>query len=272
MGSRIAVLAGMLLAGWAGIGQAADEADVTKLAKELQNPVANLISVPFQFNFNYDYGPEDDTQGILNIQPVIPISVSDDLNLITRTIVPVLSQPGFGPGDASRTYGLGDIQLSGFLSPAKPGEFIWGVGAITQLKTASHDNTGQGRWGLGPTAVALKMTKEWVFGGLINNVFDVGGDGDREKINQMLFQPFINYNFPTHPGRYLSFSPVVTADWKADSGDKWTVPVGLGLGQVFKLGGKLPVNVQAAYYYNVVTPDDGPDYQIRLQWTFMFPK
>ena len=178
---------------------AAGEEDTTALAKKLQNPVANLISVPFQYNGNFNYGPENDTQSILNIQPVWPFHMSPDWNLITRTIVPLLSQPGCC-GHAERTYGLGDIQFSAFLSPAAPGGLIWGVGAIAQLKTASDDRTGQGRWGLGPTAVVLKMEKEWVYGALINNVFDVGGDGDREEINQMLIQPFVNYNFPTHPG------------------------------------------------------------------------
>jgi len=265
-------LAAMVLAGWAATAQAAGNLNLTELAKDLQNPLADLISVPFQYNLNYNYGPDNDTQGILNIQPVIPIHLSSDWNLVTRTIVPFLSQPGFGP-DAGRSYGMGDIQLSGFLSPSKAANgWVWGAGAITQLKTASHDDTGQGRWGLGPTAVALHISKEWVYGALINNVFDMGGDSDREEINQMLLQPFVNYNFPTHPGRYLSFSPVITANWKAtDSSDTWTVPLGLGIGQVLPIG-DLPVNLRLAYYYNVVTPDDGPDYQVQLQFVLLFPK
>lgn len=257
----------LLALAWTSVARA-DEA--TELARKLQNPVANLISVPFQYNANFRYGPENDTQSVLNIQPVWPLRLNTDWNLITRTILPLLSQPGFG-ASASRSYGLGDVQFSAFLSPAAPRGVIWGVGAIAQLDTASHDRTGQGRWGFGPTAVVLKMEREWVYGALINNVFDAGGRDGREDINQLLLQPFINYNFPAHPGRYLSFSPVVTADWKASSGEEWTVPVGLGIGQVLKLG-RLPVNLQAAYYYNIVTPDFGADYQVRLQFTMMFPK
>lgn len=244
--------------------------DATELAKKLQNPVADLISVPFQLNMNYDYGPENDTQSVLNIQPVVPVSLNAEWNLITRTIVPLVSQPGV-PGDPGRSYGLGDIQPSVFLSPAKPGKFIWGAGAIAQFDSASHEETGQGRWGLGPALVGLYMSKEWVVGALANNVFDVGGDGDRERINQMLVQPFVNYNFPTHPGRYLTFSPIVTANWKAETGNKWTIPLGLGIGQIIKVG-RLPLNLQASYYNNIETPDFGPDYQVRLQIAALFPK
>jgi hypothetical protein len=260
----------MLLSIWSVSGIAADDS-AAALAKATQNPVADLISVPFQLNNNFNYGPDNDYQGILNIKPVIPITLTPDWNLITRTILPLLSQPLFGPNGDGRDYGLGDLQFSAFMSPRKPGALVWGVGAITQIPTASHDSTGQGRWGLGPTAVALKMGKVWVYGALINNVFDVGGDSDRQKINQMLLQPFVNYNFPDHPGRYLTFAPIITANWKAESGDEWTVPLGLGIGQIVKLG-KLPVNFQAAYYYNVVAPDIGPDYQVRLQAQLLFPK
>jgi len=265
-------LVAILVAGWAISGQAAANLDLTKLAKDLQNPLADLISVPFQYNWNYNYGPNDDTQGILNVEPVIPIHLNSDWNLVTRTIVPFLSQPGFGP-DAGRSYGMGDTQLSGFLSPNKNANgFVWGAGAITQLKTASHDDTGQGRWGLGPTAVALHISKEWVYGALINNVFDIGGDSNREKINQLLLQPFVNYNFPTHPGRYLSFSPIITANWKAkDTSNTWTVPLGLGIGQVLPIG-HLPVNLRLACYYNVVRPDNASNFQVQLQFVMLFPE
>jgi hypothetical protein len=246
----------------------AAENDATELAKKLQNPVADIISVPFQLNNNFNVGPDNDYQGILNIQPVIPVSINSDWNLITRTILPVISQPTMD----GREYGLGDIQFSALFSPTKTaGGWIWGAGAIAQLPTATDDDLGTDRWGLGPTAVALKITKQWVYGALINNVFDVGGDNDREDINQMLVQPFINYNFLNHPGRYLTFSPVITANWEASSSNTWTVPLGLGIGQIVKVG-KLPINLQAAYYYNVITPDEGADYQIRLQAQLVFPR
>ncbi len=247
----------------------AAEQGATELAKAAQNPVADMISVPFQNNTNFNYGPRDGTQNILNIQPVVPITVTPDWNIITRTIVPIITQPGFFPGQDSTT-GLGDIQFTAFLSPAKPHGLIWGVGPVVQLPTSGNDRLGSDRWGLGPSVVALKMDGPWVFGALANNVWSVGGGSD-PSYNNFLLQPFVNYNFPEHPGRYLTFSPIVTANWKADSGDRWTVPLGLGIGQIVKLG-MLPLNLQASGYYNVEKPEYGPDWQLRVQVALLFPK
>ena len=255
----------------AGTAEAAEQ-DATSLAKAAQNPIADMISLPFQLNINLNAGPDKKTQEVLNIQPVIPVNLNPEWNLITRTIVPLISQPQFAPGQ-DRTNGLGDVQFSAFLSPARPGAWIWGGGVIVQAPTASDDVLGQGKWGLGPTAAALHMEKgsPWLYGALINNVWSVGGDSDRADVNQMLLQPFINYNFPHHPGLYLSFSPIITANWEASSGNKWTVPVGLGIGQIMRWG-RQPVNLQAAAYYNVERPDFAPNWNIRLQVQFLFPK
>lgn len=242
------------------------------LAKAAQNPVAALISVPLQFNMNYDTGRQDDLQTVLNIQPVIPFDLSKDWNLITRTIVPVISQPDFGVY-RNRQNGLGDIQFSTFLSPKAPAKsgWIWGVGAVAQLDTATTDRLGQGVWGLGPTAVALRSSGPWVFGALVNNVWSVSTAHNRSSVNQFLVQPFINYNFPSSPGRYLTFAPIITADWKSKQEQRWLVPLGIGIGQITRFG-KQPVNVQASYYYNVKKPKYASHYQIRLQLQFMFPK
>jgi hypothetical protein len=250
----------------------AAESDATSLAKQAQNPVADLVSLPLQLNMNFDAGPEDDLQTILNVQPVVPFSLNDKWNLITRTIVPVISQPDFGVYD-KRENGIGDVQFSTFFSPKAPtaNGWIWGAGVIAQLDTATDDRLGQGVWGLGPTAVALRSQGSWLFGALINNVWSVSKDNDRSSVNQMLIQPFINYNIPSSPGRYLTFAPIITADWEADSSDTWLVPIGLGIGQITKFG-KQPVNLQASYYYNVERPDQAPNYQIRLQIQFLFPK
>jgi hypothetical protein len=250
---------------------AAQENDVASLAKAAQNPIADMISLPFQLNMNYDTGPLGETQYLLNIQPVYPFNLNDEWNLITRTIVPVLSQPAFAPGQ-DREFGLGDIQFSAFFSPSKPVDgWVWGVGAIGQFNTATDDRLGQGVWGLGPTAVALHLGKTWVYGALINNVWSVSRDDGRPAVNQMLLQPFINYNFPNAPGRFLSFSPIITANWKAESGQQWTIPLGLGIGQILKIG-QQPINVLAGYYYNVERPDGGSRYQVRLQLQLLFPK
>lgn len=249
----------------------AQDSETDALAKAAQNPISSLISVPFQWNSNLEVGPLKKPQHVLNIQPVYPLSLNDDWNLITRTILPLISQPSFGEGQ-SRESGLGDVQFSAFFSPSKPttSGWIWGAGPVLQFDTASDDRLGQGVFGMGATGVALKISGPWVYGGLVNNVWSVSEDTGRADVNQLLFQPFINYNFADHPGRYLTFAPVITANWKA-SGDKWVVPLGIGIGQITKFG-KQPVNLQASFYYNVERPDLAAKYQVRLQIQLMFPK
>jgi len=246
--------------------------DAAALAKAAQNPVASMISVPFQNNTNFQVGPLEETQNVLNIQPVLPVDLGAKWNLITRTIFPVISQPPFAAGQ-DRTGGLGDIQFSAFLSPKAPtsGGWIWGAGVITQLNTAGDDRLGQGATGLGPTFVALKPSGSWVTGALVNNVWSVSVDDGRADVNQLLLQPFINYNVPDKPGRYLTFAPILTANWEADGGNRWTVPLGLGIGQILKLG-KLPVNAQVSAYYNVARPDYAAQWQLRAQVQLMFPR
>jgi len=240
-----------------------------ELAKLAQNPIGNLISVPFQNNTNLNFGPEKKTQNVLNIQPVIPVSVSEDWNIITRTIVPLVSMPSLYPGD-DRTNGVGDTVFTAFLSPAKPGNIIWGVGPVMQIPTHSNTELGNGNWGLGPAVVVLHMEKgnPWVFGALANNVWSLSDSGSGGSYNNATIQPFVNYNFP---GFYLTSAPVITANWKAENSQRWTIPVGGGIGKIFHFG-PLPVNAQLSAYYNVRAPDNGPDWQIRAQVQFMFPK
>jgi hypothetical protein len=246
------------------------EMSAEELAKLAQNPVGNLISLPFQNNTNLNFGPEKGTQNVLNIQPVIPVSVNDDWNIITRTIVPVVSLPSLYPGD-DRTNGIGDTVFTAFLSPAKPGHWIWGAGPVVQLPTNSNSELGNKNWGLGPSAVVLHLEKgdPWVYGMLVNNIWSLSSNQQGGSYNNGVIQPFVNYNFPS--GFYITSVPIITVDWKAESSQRWTVPLGGGVGQIFHLG-KLPVNVQLAAYYNVVTPDDGPNWQIRAQLQLLFPK
>jgi hypothetical protein len=248
------------------------EMSAEELAKLAQNPVGNLVSVPFQNNTNFNYGPLDGTQNILNIQPVYPITVNKDWNVITRTIFPLLWQPGLVQGQDT-TFGLGDTQFSGFLSPSQPGPggLIWGVGAIAQLPTHTDSRLGNNNWGLGPTAVVLRLQKDnpWVYGMLINNVWSLDTSSSAPSYNNFLLQPFLNYNFKG--GTYLTSAPIVTADWEADSGNQWTVPVGGGIGHIFHFG-KLPVNTQVSGYYNIVRPDNAATFQLRVQVQLMFPK
>ena len=260
----------LIVAGLGALSTARAELSSEELAKLAQNPVANLISVPFQNNANLNYGPRKQTQDILNIQPVIPIDFSPDWNIITRTIVPLISQPAVFPGEA-RTYGVGATQLSAFLSPANAKGLIWGVGAIAQIPTATQPQLGPERWGIGPTAVVLRLDpgNPWVYGALVNNVWSIG-NGAGGSYNNFLLQPFLNYNFKS--GTYLTSSPIATANWEATKAkDTWTVPVGGGVGHIFHLG-RLPLNTQVSAYYNVVTPTYGPNWQVRLQAQVMFPK
>ncbi len=276
MNTSIAFLTATLAAALAVIPAHA-EMSAEELAKLTQNPVGNLISVPFQNNTNLNAGPQKETQNVLNIQPVIPIEVNSEWNIITRTIIPVISQPPLTPTGGERINGIGDVQFSAFLSPSTPssGGLIWGAGAIAQAPTDSNDALGNPRWGVGPTAVVLRVEhgSPWVYGVLVNQIWSVGDatKGSRQSgdYSQALMQPFLNYNFPD--GTYLTSSPIITADWKADSGQKYTVPVGGGIGHIFHLG-KLPVNTSLAAYYNAVKPDLGPNWQIRFQVQLLFPK
>ena len=243
--------------------------DTEALAKAAQNPIANMISLPFQNNTTFNAGPENQTQNVLNIQPVIPVKINDDWNLITRTIVPVISQPGFVPGQ-DRVNGIGDIQVELFLSPGKPEKLIWGAGPILQFPTNSNQALGSDKWGVGPAVVLLTSEGHWLFGVVANNIWSFAGPSDAAAINQMLVQPFINYNFKE--GWYATASPIVTANWKAPDNDRWTVPLGGGFGKIFKIG-KQAMNGQVQAFYNVVTPDNvGGDWTLRLQLQLLFPK
>ncbi|MFO1322510.1 MAG: transporter [Burkholderiales bacterium] len=249
---------------------AAAEMSAEELAKLAQNPVGNLISVPFQNNTNLNFGPEKGTQNILNIQPVIPIEITKDWNIITRTIVPVIWMPSLGPGIDSKD-GIGDTVFTAFLSPANPGHWIWGAGPVVQIPTNSSSELGNKNWGLGPSFVVLHLDhgSPWVYGVLVNNIWSLTSNKQGGSYNNGLIQPFVNYNFKD--GLYLTSAPILTVDWNADSSQQWLVPIGGGVGKIFHLG-KLPVNTQLSAYYNVVRPDYQANWQIRAQVQLMFPK
>jgi hypothetical protein len=245
-----------------------EEAD---LARAVQNPVADLISLPFQNNTNFNFGPLEKTQNVLNIQPVIPINLTEEWLMVTRTIVPVVSQPAFRAGQ-SREFGLGDSLFSTFFSPKDRnlwlGNWLWGAGPAILLPTSTDDQLGPGEWGAGPSAVLLTIRGRWVIGSLFNNVWSFTGDN---SVNLFTCQPFVNYNLDR--GWYLSSSPLITANWKADGSDNtWTVPIGGGFGRVFLLG-RQPINASLQGFYNVERPDDfGPEWTIRFTIQFLFPK
>lgn len=266
------------------------EATTNTLQKATQNPVSNLISVPLQNNSNFNIGPFDRTQDVLNIQPVIPVRVSENWNMIVRWITPLVWQPApgkenleaFGIEENTPAYlagqevqknagvfGFGDMNPTFFFSPAKPHKLIWGAGPVFVLPTATNKAIGQGKFSMGPSFVALVQPGHWTLGALINNAWSVAGSGSRPDVNQMLLQYFINYNLKK--GWYITIQPIVTANWQASSGSVWTVPVGGGIGRIMKVGFQ-PINLSAQFYGNAVYPTGGSPWGMRLQIAFLFPK
>jgi hypothetical protein len=248
-------------------GQSEESRDTEALARASQNPIANMISVPFQNNTNFNAGPFNRTQNILNIQPVIPMPLNAEWNVISRTIVPLASQPS--PVFDSSVNGIGDITQSLFVSPAHPGPVIWGVGPVYTIPSASDPILGTGKVLFGPTAVVLITPGHWVIGALVNNQWSVAGDPNRASVNAFLVQPFVNYNMAG--GWFLSYSPIITADWNAPSGQQWTVPVGGGFGRVFKIEGQA-YNASIQAYYNAIRPTNTADWNLRISLALLFPK
>jgi hypothetical protein len=246
---------------------AAENADA--LRKAAQNPIASLISVPVQNNSNFNIGPDGRTQDVLNIQPVIPVRVSDNWNLITRIITPIVYQPTLSQPINQGAYGFGDLNPSFFLSPAKAHKIIWGVGPTVVLPTATNRILGQGKWSMGPSVVVLMQPGKWTIGGLVNKVFSFAGQSHRADVNQMLFQYFINYNLKH--GYYITWQPTLTANWEATNGGRWVVPFGGGVGRIMKLGFQ-PVNLTLQFYGNAIHPPGTSPWGMRLQIAFLFPK
>ncbi|MBI5447516.1 MAG: neuromedin U [Gammaproteobacteria bacterium] len=239
------------------------------LTQESENPVAKLATLPFQDNTYFRYGTFNRPQYVLNIQPVIPFSLTPDWNLITRTILPVMNQPNFYRSHAY-SGGIGDLNPTFFLSPANPGKVIWGLGPSFLFPTATQHDLGAGKWGAGPAAVVLGMPGNWVLGALAYNIWSFAGESNRPTYDQLTLQYFINYNFPK--GWFVVSSPIVTADWQANSNDVWTVPVGGGFGRVFLMG-KQAVNTSLQAFYNVKQPElTGPAWSVRFVFTFLFPE
>jgi hypothetical protein len=188
--------------------------------------------------------------------------------MIIRWITPVISQPIPTTKDVG-FFGIGDMQPTFFFSPAHPGKLIWGFGPIFQLPTATNYYTGEGKFGMGPSFVALIQPGHWTIGALVNNVWSIGGPKSRPAVNQFLMQYFINYNLDK--GWYITTSPIVTANWKASSGNQWVTPVGGGIGRICRLG-DLPVNISAQFFGNAVRPAGSSPWGMRLQIMLLFPK
>ena len=242
--------------------------EVEDLAKKVQNPVSDLIAVPIEYNLNFDVGMNGDIQHVINVLPVVPLKLNDKWILINRAIIPAIYQPLLAPGVGDE-FGLGDINFTGFLSPRESSGITWGVGPSLTIPSASNEVLGTGKWSLGPAFVVFRDIGSWSAGLLISNAWSIGGKSDRADVNAGFLQPWLYYNFPS--GAYIFCEPVITVDWKADSDERWTVPLGIGVGKIFTIGSQY-VNAQVAVFYNVETPTDGAKWTIRPQFTFLFPQ
>jgi hypothetical protein len=251
-------------------GSRADETDSSSLAKKLNNPIADLVSIPFQFNWNTGVGPQDELQLVLNIQPVIPVSITKDWNLIGRFIVPFTSQPAMEEGGQA-VFGMSDITASLFLSPSKPSAFVWGVGPAFGLPTTTDPALGSGKWLLGPTAVALLQAGPWTVGALTNQLWSFAGTGDIERasVSRLFVQPFVAHT--TKTATTFTAMSETTIDWKEPKGQRWTAPVELFVSQMTKLG-TFPFNVQIGGGYFVESPTGGPNWRLRLNLVVLIPR
>ncbi len=248
-----------------GSATADEKAQAVELAKKTLNPIADLISAPFQNNWDFGIGPSDAMRYTLNFQPVVPISLNQDWNLVSRTILPTIYLESTAPGIGSK-FGLGDTLQSLWLSPKQPpGGWIMGAGPALLLPTATDGALGQGRWGAGPTVVVLRQDKGFTYGALGNHIWSYEGWGD-QNVNATYLQPFFGYTTRTLTSFFVNTES--TYDWRAE---QWTVPLNFMINQMVKLG-KQPVSLQLGYRYYAERPAEGPDWGLRFTVTFLFPK
>jgi hypothetical protein len=263
----ILILTWFLALAAAGLPEVRAQESSEELAKELQNPVASLISVPLQFNWDRGIGPEDASRYTLNVQPVIPFSLNRDWNLITRTIMPLIYAESPVAGGDSKS-GLGDIVQSFFFSPKNPsmGGWIWGAGPVFLYPSASDDALGADKWGAGPTAVLLKQEKGWTYGMLVNHIWSFAGESSRQDVSSTFLQPFVSYT--TRTFTTFGLNTESTYDWE---NSQWTVPVNVTVSQLLKVANQ-PISLQLGGRYYAEAVKGGPDWGLRFAVTFLFPK
>jgi hypothetical protein len=246
---------------------ATPENEGADLAKKLNNPISDLVSVPFQFNWQNGIGPLDQTQYILNIQPVIPFSVSDSTNLIVRVIALIVSQPPIVAGGVPAS-GVSDVLASFFLSPKK-GPVVWGVGPAISLPSTNVPTLGTQKWSAGPTGIVLKQQGGWTYGVLVNQIWSFAGQVDRSDVNQMFLQPFVAYT--TKSLWTLTANSESTANWMLDSPDRWNAPINLMAAKLSSFG-IFPASYQFGWGYFFARPVNSATWKVRTAITILLPK
>jgi hypothetical protein len=274
--ARAAVLAALacIAAGLRPAAAAAQEAPAAappskeELARKLANPVADLVSIPVQFNWENGVGPDGDgLRTVINFQPVVPVSLSSRWNLIGRWVLPYISQPeAFGS-----VSGFGDVLLSAFLSPKDGGSLVWGVGPVLALPMSTSPALGTGKWSVGPTAVVIKLAGKWTYGFLANQLwsFADASSADRRAVSQAFLQPFVAYVTPG--GVTFTLQSETIANWNADdAGDRWTVPINASVAKLTKLG-PFPFSIAAGAGVFVASPEGGPSWKLRTVFAVLLP-
>jgi hypothetical protein len=244
---------------------AAQEA-MMALAKASQNPVADMNTIPIQFNWYTGGGLGDQSFSQTLIQPVLPLPLNKNWNIVSRTIVPIMNIPN---AYGERLKGIADIQEQIFLSPSQSKKIIWGLGPVFSLPTATINDIATGQFAAGPAAVVLAMPGKFVIGAVANNIWRIAGSDNTKEISSFFIQPFINYNLKG--GWAITTAPSITANWSAESDQQWTVPVGLGVSKITLIG-QQPFNISIQYYHNAVRPDNAGADQVRMVVALLFPR
>jgi len=241
--------------------------DAQGMAKKLINPISDMVSIPFQYNWENGVGPDEDLRTILNIQPVVPFTLTPKWNLVARWIMPYISQPAaYGSGS-----GFSDIVFSTFLSPAASSKLIWGAGPVFGLPMTTDPTLGSGKWSAGPTVVGLKMQGPWIYGMLANQLWSIANTSnvDRPDVSQAFFQPFIAYCTPG--GVTYTLQSESTANWNAEEGDVWTAPINFLVSKITRLG-PFPMSVMGGGGVYVAKPEDGPEWKLRAMFVLILPR
>ena len=224
------------------------------LAKKLNNPISDLVSVPLQFNWEFGNGPDEDTWHVQNFQPVVPFHITDRTNMIGRLIMPSITTPG-------ETV-AGDMVCSLFFSPATSEPFIWGAGPVMLLPRVGE------KWALGPTAVVLEQKGPWTYGFLFNHAWSFAGDQDAPDFNQTFFQPFLAHT--NDKALTLTLQSETTANWEAPNGDEWSIPLNFIVSKVARFG-PFPASYGVGPGVYLESPSGGPEWKIRGVVTLMLP-